>query len=595
MKKVDKKVVSKGSEEGKAMKGADVLVEALIREGVDTIFAYPGGASIELHQALSRRTKELRTILPRMEQGGGFMAHGYARSTQKPGVCMTTSGPGATNVVTCIADAYMDSIPLVVITGQVFQQFIGKAAFQETDFIGMTLPIVKHSYLVLKAEDLPRIVREAFHVATTGRPGPVVIDIPKDVHIKSFVPDWNQPMDLPGYKPEIKASDEKLLKVLELIKSYKRPVVYTGGGITLGNAHEELRKFLEATGLPLASTLGGLGTLPPMHKQSLYWFGMHGTVAGNLAVYDSDLVICLGARFDDRITGAVDKFAPNATIIHLDIDASEHNKNKVVQYPILSDVKYALERLNQLIKETKFKKPDLKGWFEQIESWKKEYGYPFTYVENDKYILPQEAIEMLYEETKGDAIIATGVGQHMMWTPQFYHISKPRTLLSSLGLGTMGFGYPAALGAKVANPKKQVVDIDGDGSILMNIQEMATAVVEKISAKCIILNNQHLGMVMQWEDRFYQGNRGNTVLGSGDPQNIGGPHNPEMLYPDFVKIANGFGMKARRVIKKSELREAIKEMLAYDGPYILDVIIPHTEHVLPFIPQGKSAKEILIK
>lgn len=595
MKKVNKKASSTNDSNGKLMRGADVLVEAIIREGVDTIFAYPGGASIELHQALSRRTKDLRTILPRMEQGGGFMAHGYARSTRKPGVCMTTSGPGATNVVTCIADAYMDSIPLVVITGQVFQQFIGKAAFQETDFIGMTLPIVKHSYLVLDAEDIPRVVREAFYIATSGRPGPVVIDIPKDTHIKMFVPDWDQPMDLPGYHPDKKASDEELKKVLELIANSRRPVVYAGGGITLGHAHRDLRKFLEMTGLPWASTLGGLGTLPAEHEQSLYWFGMHGTVAGNFAVYESDLVICMGARFDDRITGAVDKFAPNATIVHIDIDASEHNKNKFVQYPVVSDVKYAIERLMELIKETKFKKPDLKAWFGEINTWKKDYGFPFTYTKREDVILPQEAIGMIYEETKGNAIVATGVGQHMMWTPQFYKINKPRTLLSSLGLGTMGFGLPAAIGAKAANPDELVINIDGDGSILMNIQELATAAVEDIAIKCVILNNQHLGMVMQWEDRFYGGNRGNTVLGHGDISTLGGPHNPDALYPDFVTIAKGFGIKARRVIKKEELLDAIKEMIAHKGPYLLDVVIPHNEHVLPFIPQGKSAREILVK
>ena len=584
--------VQKESNESNAKrKGADIVIEALIRESVDVVFAYPGGASMELHQALTRTTK-LRTILPRMEQGGGFMAHGYARATGKAGVCMATSGPGATNLVTTIADAYMDSIPLIAITGQVYQQFIGKSAFQETDFMGMTMPIVKHSYLVLEAEELPRVIKEAFHIATTGRPGPVIIDIPKDVQQKEFVPNWDLPLDLPGYPELPKASDNELKEVLELISSAKQPVLYTGGGIISGNAHRELREFAELTGIPVASTLMGLGAFDPTHPQALYWFGMHGTVAGNWAVCDSDLLICIGARFDDRITGLVSKFAPNATVIHIDIDRSEHNKNKVVQYPIHSDIQYALARMIALAKENGFSKPDLTAWMKTIDSWKQEHPYPFS-CEDSPHILPQKAIEVLYEETQGEAILTTGVGQHQMWAPQYYYFKEPRRFISSLGLGTMGFGYPAAIGAQIACPDKPVIDVDGDGSFLMNIQELATAKIEKIPVKCLLLNNQHLGMVVQWEDRFYEGTRGHTIL--GDPNNIGSPENLEGLYPDFVQIAKGFGIQARRVYKKEELREAIQEMLASEGPYLLDVIVPYTEHVLPFIPQGKSAKEILTR
>jgi acetolactate synthase-1/2/3 large subunit len=577
-------------EVGPDTRGADVLVQALEREGVDVVFAYPGGASMELHQALTR-SKKIRTILPRFEQGGGFMAHGYARATGRASVCMATSGPGATNLVTCIADAFMDSIPMIAITGQVYQQFIGKAAFQETDFFGMTLPIVKHSYLVLKKEDLPRIVKEAFHIATSGRPGPVVIDIPKDVQQAIWQPTFPATINLPGYKVDKPiADDEKLLPVLDAIGEAKRPVLYIGGGIISAQAHEDLRLFAEATGLPVASTLMGLGGFDSEHPQSLYWFGMHGTVAGNWAVCDSDLLICAGARFDDRITGKIDKFAPDAKIIHIDIDASEHNKNKRVDHAVHSDVKHALSRLNALIKETDFTKPDLSEWYSIINGWKKEH--PFAYEESE-HILQQEAIEVLFQESKGEALITTGVGQHQMWAAQFYRFREPRSYISSLGLGTMGFGLPAALGAKVARPDKLVVDIDGDGSFLMNVQELATAKIEKIDVKVLLLNNQHLGMVVQWEDLMYESVRGQTIL--SDPDNIGGPDNPSGIYPDFVKIAEGFGIKSRRVFKRSELREAIREMIDHDGSYLLDVIVPYTEHVLPMIKQGFSAKDILIK
>ncbi len=575
---------------GTPMKGADVVVEALIREGVDVIFAYPGGASLELHQSLVKREKEIRTILPRFEQGGGFMAHGYARATGKAGVCMATSGPGATNLVTCIADAYMDSIPLVVLTGQVYQEFIGKAAFQETDFLDMTMPVVKHSYLVLKEEDLTTAIKEAFHIAQTGRPGPVVIDIPKDIQQKVFQPFYPDEVDLPGYPDDPKATDDELLEVLDMIAKAERPVIYSGGGIISSDASESLREFVKLTGVPQASTLMGLGALPAADPCCLSWFGMHGSVAGNWAVYESDLLICAGARFDDRITGDVSKFAPDSKIVHFDLDRSEHNKNKKVEVAVHSEIGYALERMNQLWVEKGFKKADLSAWMEKLAGWKETY--PFSY-DAGKHILPQEAIEALYQESKGEAIIATGVGQHQMWAAQFYPFDEPRRYISSLGLGTMGFGYPAALGAKVAFPEKQVIDIDGDGSFLMNVQELATAKIEKIDAKVMILNNQHLGMVVQWEDRFYDGIRGQTIL--CDKDNMGSPDNPDAIYPDYVTIAEGFGVKARRVFKREDLRDAIREMLDHDGPFLLDVVVPHTEHVLPMIPQKKSAKEIITK
>jgi acetolactate synthase-1/2/3 large subunit len=576
---------------GRAMNGADVVVECLAREGVDVIFAYPGGASQELHQAFARSDK-VRVILPRHEQGGSFAAEGYARATGKVGVCMATSGPGATNLVSAIADAYMDSTPMVAITGQVFQKYIGKSAFQETDFFGMTLPIVKHSYLVLNAADLPRVFKEAFFLARSGRPGPVVIDIPKDVQQAKLTPVFPATVEFanPTIATQPKATDDQLKRVLDLISSAQKPVIYAGGGIISAEAHAELKTFAEKTNIPVATTLMGVGAFPETHPLSMQWFGMHGAAYGNWAVDQSDLLLCLGARFDDRITGDVSKFAAGATIVHLDIDASEHNKNKRVQFPVLSEVKYALTRLNELIDALKFTPPETKAWHTQVNAWKRDYPFSF---EESRHIIPQEAVQALYELTKGDAIITTGVGQHQMWAAQFYRFNEPRRYISSLGLGAMGYGYPAALGAKVACPDKQVIDIDGDGSFLMNIQELATACVEKIAAKAMILNNQHLGMVVQWEDRFYGSIRGNTILGHAD--NIGSPDNPSGLYPDFVKIAEGFGVKARRVIKKSELREAIQEMLDHDGPYLLDVIVPYTEHVLPMIPAGKTVKDMILK
>lgn len=570
------------------MKGADVVVECLVREGVDVVFAYPGGASMELHQALVRGQDKIRTVLPRHEQGGGFMAHGYARATGKAGVCMATSGPGATNLITCIADAFMDSVPLIAITGQVYQTLIGKSAFQETDVLGMTLPIVKHSYLVLDANDLPTVFREAFHIATSGRPGPVVIDIPKDVQQKIFKPRFPTGLTLPGYPVPPQASDAELIEVLELIERSTRPILYTGGGILSANASDELREFADLTGLPVASTLMGLGAVDPDSPQSLYWFGMHGTVAGNWAVCESDLLLCCGARFDDRITGKVELFAPDAHIVHFDLDRSEHHKNKRAHLPIHSEIGFALRRMNEIIRDRGFRNPEIGPWMTRLSDWKAKH--PFTYSESP-YILGQEAIEILYEESRGEAIITTGVGQHQMWAAQYYRFKNPRTYISSLGLGTMGFGYPAAVGAKVAFPDTEVIDIDGDGSFLMNVQELATAKIEGIHAKALILNNQHLGMVVQWEDRFYEGCRGQTIL--GDPNNIGGPENLDAIYPDYVKIAEGFGVKARRVWKKEEIRSAIREMLDYDGVYLLDVVIPYSEHVLPMIPQGKSAKDII--
>lgn len=576
---------------GPEMNGADAVVECLIREGVSDIFAYPGGASLELHQSLSR-TDKIRTILPRHEQGGSFAAEAYSRASGKVGVCMATSGPGATNLVSAIADAFMDSVPMIAITGQVYTKYIGKMAFQETDFYGMTLPIVKHSYLITDVTELPKIFKEAFHLARTGRPGPVVIDIPKDIQQAMFRPVYPATVNFrnPYVSCAHEATDDQLKQILALIAEAKQPMLYVGGGIISAEASADLRTFAETTNIPVASTLMGIGAFPETHELSMHWFGMHGSAYGNWAIDQCDLLLCFGARFDDRITGDTDRFASHAKVVHVDIDASEHNKNKAVQLAIISDIKYALKRLNELAEVAKFTPPSTQPWHDQVNKWKQDH--PFSY-EPSKHIQPQEVIAELYELTKGDAIITTGVGQHQMWAAQFYRFNEPRSFISSLGLGAMGFGYPAALGAKVARPDKQVIDIDGDGSFAMNIQELATAQIENIAAKAIILNNQHLGMVVQWEDRFYDSVRGNTVL--GDEKNIGSPDNPAGLYPDFVKIADGYGVAGRRVIKKSELKEAIQEMLDHDGPYLLDVIVPYTEHVIPMIPAGQSVKEMLLK
>ena len=449
---------------------------------------------------------------------------------------------------------------------------------------------------MLNVHDLPRIFKEAFHLARSGRPGPVVIDIPKDVQQARYQPVFPATVEFknPLVSEIHHATDDALRQVLGLIADAKRPVLYTGGGIISGDAHRELKAFAEATNVPVATTLMGVGGFPETHPLSMRWFGMHGAAFGNWAVDQCDLLLCFGARFDDRITGDVNKFAAGAKIVHVDIDATEHNKNKRVHLPILSDIKYALGRLVELAKAAKFTPPDTKAWHEQIAVWKKEYPFDSSAgFGKSPHILPQEAVAALYELTKGDAIITTGVGQHQMWAAQFYRFDQPRRYISSLGLGTMGYGYPAALGAKVACPDKQVIDIDGDGSFVMNIQELATAHIEKIAAKAMILNNQHLGMVVQWEDRFYGSVRGNTIL--GDEKNVGGPDNPAGLYPDFVKIADGFGIKGRRIMKKSELKEAIQEMLDHKGPYVLDIIVPYTEHVLPMIPAGRSVKDIILK
>jgi acetolactate synthase-1/2/3 large subunit len=580
-------------DQGELISGADILVACLEREGVDTIFAYPGGASMHMHQALTRSSK-IRTYLPRHEQGGGFSAEGYARATGKAGVVMATSGPGATNLVTCIADAYLDSIPMVAITGQVPQHMIGKGAFQETDVFSVTAQVVKHNYLVMNVQDIPRIVKEAFHIAQTGRPGPVLIDIPKNIQQAMGRLVFSEQVNLRGYDPVRKADDSDLQELVQLIARSKRPMLYVGGGVISGEASAELKEFALRTQIPVASTLMGIGCFPETHPLSLRWLGMHGTVYANNAVNEADLLIAVGVRFDDRVTGKLSEFAKHGTIVHIEIDESEINKNKPVRLPILSDVKYALGRLNQMLDSAGKKVVDQKDltaftafpdWYRQIAAWRDEF--PFQYEDTPDVIQPQYAIELLWELTKGDAIITTGVGQHQMWAGQYYKFNNPRSFITSAGLGAMGFGYPAAIGAKVACPDKEVIDIDGDGSFLMNVQELALSHIEKIAAKALILNNQWLGMVVQWEDRFYNSNRGHTFL--GDPSDL------NRIYPDYVKMCEGFGVPCERVIHKKDLRAAMQRMLDSKEAYVLDVMVPYTEHVLPMIPSGQTYKDVIYK
>src|SRR5262245_35065511 len=570
--------------------GADILVQCLVNHGVEVVFAYPGGASMPIHQALTRCQSRLRTILPRHEQGGGFAAEGYARSTGRVGVCVATSGPGATNFVTCLADAKMDSVPLVAITGQVGTHVIGTDAFQETPIIEVCRAITKHHYLVQRTEDLPRVFKEAFYLASTGRPGPVIIDVPKDVKNKKIVPDYDPPMNLPGYSPNMRATREQLLAVLELIRTSRKPIIYAGGGIIAAGASALLRAFAEKTGIPVALTVHGLGSFPSDHFLCLQMLGMHGTVYANYAINEADLLLAFGVRFDDRVTGKVSEFAKHGKIVHVDVDPSEINKIKVATVPIVGDICQTLKSLVELVdKEPNLvpKSQAFGDWIHKIEEWRS--AEPLKYNDRDDAIVPQYAIQRLWEIIRdrgklGDTIVTTGVGQHQMWAAQYFRFHNPRHWFTSGGLGAMGFGLPGALGAQAAHPLKTCIDIDGDGSFLMNVQELATAYTEKLPVKVLLLNNQHLGMVVQWEDRFYESNRGHTYLGAGFD------HEP---YPDFPAIAKGFKCGGRSIALQEELDGALEEMLDSKGPFVLDVLVPYQEHVLPMIPGGMTVRDII--
>ncbi len=573
------------------LSGAAILVQCLLRHGVEVLFAYPGGASMPIHQALTQVKDRLRTILPRHEQGGGFAAEGYARTTGRVGVCLATSGPGATNFVTCLADAKMDSVPLVAITGQVGTSVIGSDAFQETPIIEVCRAITKHHYLVTRTEDLPRVFKEAFHIAQTGRPGPVLIDVPKDVQQREIVvTDWDPPMNLPGYRPYRRATRAELDKVLALLRHCHKPIIYAGGGIVSSAAAPALKAFAERTGIPVALTLLGLGGFPSEHFLCLQMLGMHGTVYANYAINEADLLLALGVRFDDRVTGKVSEFAKHGQIVHVDIDPSEINKNKAAHVPIFADVKDFLQDLLQALDEDPALAPRgnrFAEWIRQIEHWRETE--PLRYAERDDAILPQYAISRLWQILRDrgrldDTFVTTGVGQHQMWTAQYFHFSKPRRWATSGGLGSMGFGLPAAMGAQAAHPSATVIDVDGDGSFLMNIQELACCYTEKLPVKVLLLNNQHLGMVVQWEDRFHGGNRAHTYLGAGPDKEP---------YPDFVTLAKGFRCGSQRVARKEDLDGALEEMLDSKGPYVLDVTVPYQEHVLPMIPSGRTVRDII--
>lgn len=550
------------------MTGAQIIIECLKREGVEVIFGYPGGQVLPLFDKLY--DSDIKFILPRHEQAAAHAADGYARATGKVGVCIATSGPGATNLTTGIATAYMDSIPIVAITGQVKTFLIGNDAFQEADVTGITRPITKHNYLVKDVKELTRIIREAFYIASTGRPGPVLIDIPSDVQQAETEFIWPDQVKIRTYNPTYFGHPGQIKKAAKLISQAKRPIIYAGGGVIISGANYELKELAEKIQAPLTWTLMGIGSFPATHKLALGMLGMHGTAYANHSIMESDLIIAIGARFDDRVTGRLDAFAPHAKIIHIDIDPSSISKNVSVDIPIVADCKNIL---GQLLEEIK-KSPNTSDWLKTVESFKKKY--PLVYKNDDK-IKPQYVIEELYDLTKGDAIITTEVGQNQMWAAQWYKYAHPRTFISSGGLGTMGFGFPAAMGAKVAYPEKQVFDIAGDGSIQMNIQELATCVCNKINVKVLILNNGYLGMVRQWQELFYKKRYSHTCITG----------------PDFVKLAQSYGAVGILVTEKDQVRPALKKAIETDNVVFVDFRVEPEENVFPMVPAGKAINEII--
>ena len=554
------------------MKGAKILVESLLKENVEVIFGYPGGSVIPFFDCLY--DAPIKFILPRHEQAAAHAADGYARVTGRPGVCVATSGPGATNLTTGIATAYMDSIPMVAITGQVKTSLIGNDAFQEADLTGITRSITKHNYLVKDISELATTVKEAFYVANSGRPGPVLIDLPVDVQIQDAKFEYPHEADIRSYNPTYYGHPGQIKKAVKEIYKAKKPVIIAGGGIIIAGAHEELLKFAEKIKAPVTTTLMGLGGFPSTHPLSLGMPGMHGTVYANMAITESDLLISVGCRFDDRVTGRLDSFAPDAKIVHIDIDPTSISKNIKVDVPVVGDAKNILGQLTEEIKKEKL--ASVSGWTKKVKDWKKKH--PLAYKKSSKgKIKPQYVLEEIYKQTKGDAIIVTEVGQNQMWAAQFYQYDYPRRFLSSGGLGTMGYGFPAAIGAKLAAPKKQVLDIAGDGSIQMNIQELATVATYNIGVKVIILNNNYLGMVRQWQELFYDRRYAATYLKN----------------PDFVKVAQGYGVKGLRVKKDSEVKKAVKEILQHKGPVFADFWIEEEENVFPMVPAGEAINRMI--
>ncbi len=551
--------------------GSDIIVESLVKEGIEVMFGYPGGVVIPIFHSLYNAP--FKFILSRHEQGAIHAADGYARASGKPGVVIATSGPGGTNLVTGIATANMDSIPLVVFTGQVPRNMIGNDAFQEADITGITRPITKHNYLIQDINDLARTIKEAFYIASTGRPGPVLIDVPVDISKSETIFHYPDKVDMRGYKPVYEGHAGQIKKACELIASADKPVVYSGGGVILSNAAKELRAFVKKTGIPVTTTLLGLGAFPETDPLSLGMLGMHGTYYANQAVHESDLLIAIGARFDDRVTGDISKFVPKAKVIHIDIDPASVSKNVEVDVPIIGDCANVLSAMNKIVKA-----PVINEWVGYLMDLKKKY--PLSYDNNSGKIKPQFVVEKISELTRGKAIICTEVGQNQMWAAQFYKFTEPRTFISSGGLGTMGYGFPAAIGAQLAKPDRRVIDIAGDGSIQMNIQELIVAVEHRLPIIIAILNNGYLGMVRQWQQLFWEKRYSHTSLA---------------FSPDFKKLAEAYGAVGITVEKKEEVEKAIKKGLSIkDRPIVMDFHVEKEENVYPMVPSGKSVKETIL-
>ena len=562
--------------------GAEMVLQAFEDHKVDTLFGYPGGAVLPIYDELAKDKNSIHHYLVRHEQGAAHAAEGYARASGKVGVFLVTSGPGVTNAVTGLADAMMDSIPLVCISGQVPSHLIGTDAFQECDAVGITRPCTKHNWLVKDINDLSRILHEAFYIAASGRPGPVLVDIPKDIQFQTGTYIGPETIKHKSYRPKLKASIDKIDEALKLIVKAQKPVFYTGGGvINSGNAAVQLlREFVRLTGFPITSTLQGLGAFPGDDNQFIGMLGMHGTYEANMAMHDCDLLINIGARFDDRITGKVDEFSPDSKKIHVDIDPSSINKTINVDVPLVGDVAHVLEDAIKLWKSNVYKvdKAAVKNWWSTIEKWKEKDS--LGYKNDEKTIKPQYAIQRLYELTKDkDSYITTEVGQHQMWAAQYYKFNKPNRWITSGGLGTMGFGLPAAIGAQVAHPDKLVIDIAGEASILMCIQEMSTAIQHQLPVKIFIINNQYMGMVRQWQELLH------------DKRDS---HSYTDALPDFVKLAEAYGAKGIRVESPAELDKGIQEMIDYNGPVIFDCVVDQNENVYPMIPSGKAHNEMLL-
>jgi acetolactate synthase-1/2/3 large subunit len=561
--------------------GAEIFVESLKQEGVDVLFGIPGGVVLKIFDVLHQQ-KDVEVILTRHEQGAAHMAEGYAKATGKAGVCLVTSGPGMTNIVTGLADAFMDSVPLVAFTGQVSTSLIGNDAFQEADNVGISRPCTKHNVLVKDVNDLARTIKEAFYIATTGRPGPVLVDIPKDVSTDKAEFKYPDKVSLRGYNPTIEGNKHQIKQAAEEIMKAKKPVIYVGGGALFSDAADELLEMAELTQIPVTMTLMGLGSFPGTHPLSMGMLGMHGSYWSNMAMHHADLLIAVGARFDDRVTGKLSEFSPVARVVHIDIDPTSIKKNVHAHIPIVGDVRSVLKQLNVLLRSldgnANERKQQLKPWLGQIEEWKR--GHPFKYEQDDKVIKPQYVLEKLFEITKNEGIVATDVGQHQMWAAQYFKGKKPRTFITSGGLGTMGFGFPAALGAQRAYPDKLVMCITSEGSFQMNLQELATAAVYKLPVKIVMLNNGFHGMVRQWQDLFYEGRYASSDLGK---------------IPDFIKLGEAYGIPGWRAEKPAEVESVIREGLKYKGPAILDFQIYPFENCYPMIPAGGPHHEMVLE